>query len=196
MNNLYKNVKFGGTAIAVLIATSFATAYGQGNGSNQPSGQGGTQTPANVVVTNTPAQPVPVKDQDTPSAQPFYWQGQPFIAAGQKYIGVFVPVPAGKRLVIEQVSAFALISSGLSGMVPRLQVTGGVASMPNVFVPMTFVGNEPGTTLFAVTQPMRMYADGGTSVSVVLVRSTDLNGNYSGMVTSTISLIGHLVNLP
>ena len=52
---------------AMGMAVAFCgTAFAQGNGNNQPTGQAGTTS--NVVVTNTSAQPVPVTvtNQTTP----------------------------------------------------------------------------------------------------------------------------------
>jgi len=197
MNNLYKNVKLGGTAIAVLIATSFATAYGQGNGTNQPSGQAGGTGTSNVVVTNTPAQPVPVKEQNNPAFQPFQWQGQPGVSLGNNYTITTFTVPAGKRLVIEEISAQVYVSGAVTGEVPRLILgTQAGGAWVNTFTPMTYAGNEGVSPTYAASQPLRMYADPGSTVDVELKRSSDLNGNYSGTLISTITVTGYLVNVP
>ena len=197
MNNLYKNVKFGGTALVVLLASSLAPAYGQGNGNNQPSGQAGGTGTSNVVVTNSPAQPVPVKEQNNPAFQPFQWQGQPTVALGNSDTITTFTVPAGKRLVIEGISAQVYVSGAVTGEVPRLILgTNAAGVWANTFTPMTYVGNSGPSPSYAVSQPLRMYADPGSTVDVELRRSTDLNGNYTGILISTITVTGYFVNVP
>jgi hypothetical protein len=199
MNNIYKHVRFGGTAIAVLLATSFATAYGQGNGNNQPTGQGGPSGggTSNVVVTNSPAQPVPVKEQNNPAFQPFQWNSSGVIATGSDRVDFVFQVPAGKRLVIEQISGQADVVSSL-GTVPRLLVgTVGAFGNASAWVPMTYVGNDPGLSpsVYGIQQ-LRMYADVGTKVGVEVQRSVDSGGSYSGHVNFSVAVTGYLVDVP
>src|SRR5437899_11619632 len=62
----------------------------------------------NVNVVNTTASPVPVRDVDNPARQPFQAEAMGGFADGASTTGD-IPigaVPAGKRLVIEHVSAF------------------------------------------------------------------------------------------
>ena len=162
MNNLYKNAKFGGTALAILLASSFAIAYGQGhgNGNNQPSGQGGAQTSANVVVTNTPAQPVPTKEQNNPAFQPFHFTGYLTVTGGLG--NIYVPVPAGKRLVIEQISSEVQVIQ-TTGSIPRFGMHSAAAGADAyMFAPMTWAGPSDSGALYVGVQQTRMYADGGT----------------------------------
>lgn len=195
MKNNWTRIGTGRIALAAVLAATIGGAFAQGN--NQPSGQAPSGGTTNVVVTNTTAQPVPVKEQNNPAFQPFQITVQPYVSAGQAYNYAFVPVPAGKRLVIEQVSGAAFASGVLSGTVARMTVIGSVGSSPNIFVPMSFVGNNPASQpIFAASQPIRMYVDGGTSFSVLIHRSADINGGYSGSLSSTISVVGYLVDIP
>src|SRR5439155_17389827 len=72
-------------------------------------------SPSNVNVVNTTASPVPVRDVDNPSRQPFQAEVVGGFADGASTTGdiTIATVPAGKRLVIEHVSVF--------GMMLRLQ---------------------------------------------------------------------------
>jgi hypothetical protein len=201
MNNLYKNVRFGGTAIAVLIATSFATAYGQGNGNNQPSGQGATQTPANVVVTNTSAQPVPTKEQNNPDLQqPFDFTGPFNILAGSTYAQIQLPpVPAGKRLIIQQVSALAYVQGG-SGVITsvKLDIFNGAKYIPT-FIPMTYVGagDFMPSSVYTTLQQVRTVMDPNAQPSYLWVtKSKDINYGNSGTVVGDFEIHGYLVNIP
>ena len=201
MNNLYKNVKLGGTAIAVLIATSFATAYGQGNGNNQPSGQAGGTGTSNVVVTNTPAQPVPTKEQNNPDLQQQFEFTGPFnILAGNSYAQIQLPsVPAGKRLIIQQVSAYAYVQGG-NGVIMslKLDIISGAKYMP-VWIPMTYVGagDFVPSTVYMTVQQVRIVADPNALPSYLWVtKSRDINLGLSGNVVGDVAVTGYFVNIP
>ena len=201
MNNLYKNVKFGGTAVVILLASSFATAYGQGSGNNQPSGQGAAQTPANVVVTNTPAQPVPTKEQNNPDLQqPFDFTAPYSIPAAGGFAQIPLPlVPAGKRLIIQQVSADAFVQGG-SGVIMsvKLDIHNGVKYVPT-FIPMTYVGagDFVPSSIYDTVQQVRMVADPGAQAPLLwVVKSRDINYGNSGTVVGDVTVRGYFVNIP
>jgi hypothetical protein len=192
MNNMQKNVRFGGTALVVLLAAGIAT--GQGN--NQPSGQAGGTGTSNVVVTNSPAQPVPVKEQNNPAFQPFQWQ-QGVSMLGVNYFYSFtIPVPAGKRLVVEQISGYFVGNS--NGTVPRMSLqthlNGAVSAM---WIPLTNMGPDGQSgAQYNGTSPLRMYADGGTNMTVFVSKSSDAFGNYSSATSGAVTITGYLVIIP
>jgi hypothetical protein len=194
MNSNQRKFGIGRIAMTVLLTSTLtAVAYSQGNG--QPSGQAGAQSGAtNVVVTNTPAQPVPMRDMDNPAKQPFHFTAP--LTTNIAFANVNVPVPAGKRLVIEQISA-AVHLLGSQGSFPSASVratTGGVEAY--AWVPMTYVGiGDNGFDYFAMHQ-VRLYADGGTNAVLTLFKSRDINNLYTGTVGGTISITGYLVNIP
>ena len=194
MNSNQRKFGIGRIAMTVLLTSSLtAVAYSQGNG--QPSGQAGAQSgTSNVVVTNTPAQPVPMRDMDNPAKQPFHFTSG--ITTNIAFANVNVPVPAGKRLVIEQISVEVSLF-GSPGSLPSAAVratTGGVDA--SAWVPMTYVGiGDNGANYFAMHQ-VRLYADGGTNAVLSLFKSRDLSNLYSGTVAGYISITGYLVNIP
>lgn len=197
MNNIHNSkVTFGGTAIAVLLAASLATAYGQGSGNNQPSGQAGGTGTSNVVVTNSPAQPVPVKEQNNPAFQPFQWQQGVSMLGANYFYSFSIPVPAGKRLVVEQISGYFVGNS--SGTVPRMSLQTHLNGAPSAtWIPLTNVGADgaSGAQYNGISQ-LRMYADGGTNMTVFVGKSTDAFGNYSSATSGAVTITGYLVNLP
>src|SRR6266568_3286494 len=71
-------------------------------------------SPSNVIVVNTPASPVPVRDVDNPARQPFEAQGMGGFADGASTTGdiTIATVPAGKLLVIEHVSVLGTMIPG------------------------------------------------------------------------------------
>src|SRR6266568_4786805 len=71
-------------------------------------------SPSNVMVVNTPASPVPVRDVDNPARQPFQAEVVGGFADGASTTGdiPITTVPAGKVLVIEHVSVFGAMLPG------------------------------------------------------------------------------------
>ena len=194
MKNNWTRIGTGRIALAAVLVATIGGAFAQGN--NQPSGQAGGTGTSNVVVTNTAAQPVPVKDQNNPAYQPFQWSGFVGAPAGSWYGTASFQVPAGKRLVVEQISALVAITGGASGQIPRLDLnTAAPNPQVNTFVPMFFVGSQANLSVsFVAAQPIRAYADG--SVLVEVARSQDTNGGFSGTLSGNVTVIGYLVNIP
>jgi hypothetical protein len=201
MNNKYKIVRIGGTAIAVLLAATLTTAYGQGNGNNQPSGQGGVQAIANVVVTNTPGQPVPAKEQNNPDLQQQFEFTGPFnILAGNSYAQIQLPaVPAGKRLIIQQVSAYAFVQAGTGVIMSlKLDIFNGAKYIPT-WIPMTYVGagDFSPSTIYETVQQVRIVADPNAQPSYLWVsKGRDVNYGTSGTVVGDFTVRGYLINMP
>jgi hypothetical protein len=163
-----------------------------------------------VVVINTPAQPVPTAAQGTTTVAGTVSLApgttvnvlsndarQPFqAAASQVQNGTNVStltiatVPAGKRLVIEFIS--------LSGQVPptqhvELMQVLTVTDTGGVFHDM-LIHEQPdaviGDALFRSVQSLRLYANAGTQINVVLRRSSSI-----GQATYGASISGYLVDL-
>lgn len=177
----------GGLALAAIVAVTVAIP--------------GTAAAADkdVVVVNTPAQPVPaavqgtvsVKDVDQPALQPFADLKSLSFDDGeaQKFIN-FDPVPAGKRLVIETVTVRTQAAAGQVWDVHMFVTTNGAP-----------VAHTLGLTTFqtlgdidirTATLPVRLYADAGSEVRVFGHR------NYStfGLAGVNVTISGHYVNVP
>jgi len=98
-------------------------------------------------------------------------------------------VPAGKRLVIENVSAHMRVLAGAFVRVSLHTSVGGAASEAEVpMVPQGTFGRE---SHFSATQNMRLYADPNTAVTLSYSRSTT---DTTGKVTLGFS--GYLVDKP
>jgi hypothetical protein len=100
-------------------------------------------------------------------------------------------VPAGKRLVIEHVSAVFRVGPG--NHITQLQIIAQPQSfdVPHFLIPI-FTGNDSnGASKFSASQPIKVYAAPGTAVSVWAFKS-------SGLVDTscTFAISGHLVSLP
>jgi hypothetical protein len=160
-----------------------------------------------VVVVNTAAQPVPtsvqgtvnasvqgtvsVKSVDQPALQPFADIKSLSLDDGeaQGFID-FDPVPAGKRLVIETVTARAQAAAGQIWDVHLFVKTSGV-SIAHTLEMSTFqtVGY---IDIRTATLPVRLYADAGSQVRVFGHRQVD----NTGLAGVDVTLSGHYVNVP
>ena len=156
-------------------------------------GQGGNQQPLNVSVVNTATRPVYVRDVDNPARQPFHVELYDFrMIAGDTLSTDSFIVPAGKRLVIEQVSGRF---TAPAGQTLDLVVQTGPSEAPatHYYLP---VRQGPLAPLsgdgFVLNQLSRQYAEPGSNVGVILQRRGGTDGEASGLMTFT----GYLVDVP
>jgi len=145
----------------------------------------------NVHVTNSPtvqvgnpsSSPVLTRSVDNPALEPLqFLQSGPFLEFS-------FPVPAGKTLVIEQVSigCFEPAASVIQTDFRLLVNVNGVQAV-YYWAPTAILGGSGVTTLLTVNQATHIYASGGTSF---------LLGNGFGIPpgsTCNASVAGHLVN--
>ena len=154
-------------------------------------------TPANsvpAVITNNSAKPVPTID--TAAQKPFQANIYINIADGASGGGdngnvspgtQTVSIPAGKRLVVQTVSAYR--SGTISTQTVQIFINSSVGGNYAAFSMPVF----PATTASYVgaAQPMTFYADGGTQ----LLANAFRNGT-SGAESETVTISGYLVNVP
>jgi hypothetical protein len=175
-------ITFAGPSLVVgLVAlVSPATMWGQGN-----------QQPLNVNVVNTPT----VRNVDEPARQPFQRSRAIVFAPGESTGTAEFFVPLGKRFVIEYVSA--QIDMGVSfitvtGFSVRTS-TDNPPGTPHFFVPMSPPSNTGSNSKwFIVSQQTRLYADPGSTVTIVaeLFVAPALVNSISGRA----SLSGYLID--
>ncbi len=148
-----------------------------------------------VTVTNTASQPVPiagtVRDIDQPAMSP-HQDGFGFaIASGFTTSEALTMVPAGKRLVIEQFSATAIVPAGQSGFFFIQTTAGGGAAQHIVPATKGFADSAfPGSDLLTASQSIRIYADPGTTPTVSFRRSSS-----AGSSTFSAFISGYHVTL-
>jgi hypothetical protein len=176
-----------------------------------------------VLVVNTPAQPVPtsaqgttavagivgidpsnntvqlnstapllVRDVDNPASQPFQKTTSTVQSGTNVSTLTLATVPAGKRLVIEFISASGQVPLGQHveswGVLTVAPPTGGaqhellVTAQPPAVI---------GDALFRTSQQVRLYADPGTSVQTIIRRNSG-----AGSATFLMTVSGHLVDVP
>ena len=150
--------------------------------------------PAAVVVVNTPGQPVPTILQVN---GPFFTRlDMPSCGSACSFQDSESPdvvVPAGKRLVIEHVSANVAVDPTLNSAV-LFELIAGPDSLPvgqHVF-PTVAGTNEGGQLHFTVSQPVRLYVDAGVGVHCLAHRDA-AGGTF---LAGPCFISGSLVNLP
>lgn len=145
--------------------------------------------PINVKIVNPQAQPVPVSDAQI---QPFDILVDAPLSDGSIRGSASFTVPSGQRLVIDYIGGNVCLPIGQKAI---FEVDVQVGPTPADFVlpaipqgTFNAFGGGPCDN-FAVSTPVRIYADPNTTVSLAVVRSDPNGSTFSG-----ISLSGHLVN--
>jgi hypothetical protein len=135
-------------------------------------------TAALVQVVNTSANPIPNRDQDNPAQQPFQFLAQPDTrGTGTNRAETDINVPAGKRLVIEYVSAGIAAGNGSVSV----ETTAGGSQAAWYFI------DQAAPVFTRGFFPTRIYADPGSTVSVTV---------FGANTQADVELSGHYVNIP
>jgi hypothetical protein len=190
--------------VVTLVAFVPLVSRGQGKSVNAP-------PPFDVNVVNTPLPvtgtvsvsnlgdaPLPVRDVDNPARQPI--QANIIEVPPQIPNPVLFTVPAGKRLVIEYVSADIQAANSQCVTAPRYSLrttTGGVAL--NHFFHSELTGTlgaaaNEATRAYGLSQQTRIYADPNTQVTLDIL--TDAFPSCGFMVNDGIHVSGYLVDVP
>ena len=152
-----------------------------------------------VTVGNSPANPVPVRETERPALQPFVhiFHTFGFNNGEDRAETEFVPIPAGKRLVLEDVSVGAILDAGqkLEIELVRVGVGGehnrhGIAVSHQVTFPAAG-GNPTGTDFLAGGRPIRIYLEPGEKLTAAARRNSTISGAFIDMV-----VYGYFIDLP
>jgi hypothetical protein len=154
----------------------------------------------NVRVQNDSTSPVVVQDVSTPRRTPFQaepgFPALPFI--GDNPVLESIPVPAGKRLVIEHVSARAVLPFQSQSPFVYFSVTTTVAGVTvehSLNVPQIFICGSctsSGGSLNVTSQETKFYADGGTTVIAVVQGA----GGSAEAINIKFAISGYLEDAP
>ena len=190
--------------VAVAAVFCGAMAFAQGNGNNQTSGQAGTaNTAQSVVVTNTTAQPVPVRSREDAAYQPYIFANRYVIASGNNLVSnVSDTVPAGKRLILDAITVNMEVSSPgvgvtASASIDRAFTTGTYGfntEMP--FGLSKYSSNTSSTDMWGITTLVKAYFSPGETFTLKLRKSNDVNGQYTGSALGSYIIYGHYVDIP
>lgn len=147
--------------------------------------------PRDVEVVNTLDNPALIRDVDSPARQPFQAAVEGTMGAGTEGINLFVTVPTGKRLVIEYVSGTCFVPGGQKCIFSVGTIVNNAATSTFHNLQTEVVGPFGSEDLFRAGEQVRIYGDGGTSVTLRADRDQP-----TGNATVRMSLSGHLVDLP
>lgn len=142
----------------------------------------GNSGPTQVVVTNTPAQPVPmvglITDSDAPARKSFVWSGSFNGGQGGSNANLVTTVPANQRLVVEDVSGYC--TSGINYIALNSY---DAADYTYHYLPATFWnGTGPASV------PVRFYVNPNQQFNF------SIGGPQYG--TCYLAVSGYYVNLP
>jgi hypothetical protein len=146
-----------------------------------------------VQITNPANSPLPVRDVENPAKQSFQRELDPLIPAGSFTASDSLTVPMGKRFVIEFASA-SIDTPQNTKMWVRIQTTTSGSTISHSLVP-ELLGNfgAAGSDFYLTAQPLKVYADAGTQVTVV---ASVLGGVANTNSGASVSLSGYLVDVP
>lgn len=154
----------------------------------------------NVHVQNDSTTPVVVQDVSTPRRTPF--QAQPAFPAvpfiGDNPVLESIKVPAGQRLVIEHVSARAVLPFQGQSPVVYFSISTTVAGVTvdhSLNVPQNFICTacaSPGGSLNVVSQETKFYADAGTTVQL----AAQAVGGSAEAIDIKFAISGYLEDAP
>ena len=156
----------------------------------------------NVHVQNDSTSPVVVQDVSTPKRTPFQaaptFPAPPFL--NDNPVSATITVPAGKRLVIEHVSARAILPFQVQSPVVYFSISTTVAgvtvehflNVPQVFIFNCASCGNITETVNAAGQEMKLYADAGATV-----QATALATGITGVsIAINFSVSGYLEDAP
>lgn len=139
-----------------------------------------------------------VRDVDAPVRQPFQTQIANRLVDDNGQIVELASVPLGKRLVVEHVSLYLIVPptpQKQSSLQVLLRTQLGGQTVDHVLVPdkaRELAANR--AEVFAISQPIRAYADAGTTVSAVIVFDA-VGRTVTQANLNRLSLSGHFVDI-
>ena len=139
-------------------------------------------SPSNVIVVNTPASPVPVRDVDNPARQPFQAEAMGGFADGASTTGevTITTVPAGKLLIIEHVSVFGAMLPGQKMV--RARVMYRFSVFGHSLVISAQGSNANGSSdYFVASELIRFYDNDGLPVAWEAERDSSAGANVAGI---------------
>jgi hypothetical protein len=165
-----------------------------------------------VTVVNSPSQPIPVtgtttvvgsvtidsktplsvRDIDEPALQPFQQEIGINLADG---IGEgeapSAAVPAGKRFVVDFISAQASLPAGQHPLILVKAFVNGANNGVSHNLLTTLQSNFGGNDQWVASQPTRLYADPNTNLQIFFFRDAT-----AGQASLFLKVSGHFVNVP
>jgi hypothetical protein len=134
------------------------------------------------------ATPAPVIVKDISELYPFSQRLDITFSLGSVGSGT-IAVPAGQRLVIDYISANAGLPVGATILFDVSTISGGVEIESHL--PMIPQGTILGEATFAMSSPVKIYADANSTVTISVIA-----GGAAGKGGLIVGVYGHLIPVP
>jgi hypothetical protein len=147
-----------------------------------------------VKVTTSETSPLLMRDVDNPARHAFQLELDTLIPQGQQTSSNSFAIPAGKRLVIEYASGTMFSPPADARLSVHIQTIVNNTVVSHYVVP-SLQGSfgQNAANFYVASQPMKLYADPGTSITLI----TDTLGAPSdGQSGAALVMSGYLVNVP
>jgi hypothetical protein len=197
-----KFIKYVAVAACLLVFVFNGAAFGQ---TENLKTVGIDPSKNTVQLPNNAANPLSVRVENAPARKPF--QKRVSVAPlGNGFSGVSLQLPAGKRLVIENVSVVGRVPDGLKlevNFFTYMDNDGNGVNDPEDLtfhrIPMTEQGVFDGTAISAFNQKLLIFADGSIgSGNLAIVAQARLNGSVPANTFTQVQFTfsGYLEDLP
>jgi len=154
-------------------------------------------SPGHVTVTNHISQPVPTREVGHQARQVFQRRLSATASSGGNQLSLDVSVPAGKRLVVEHISAIITIPTGQKVLFRyNVHGPGGIGVQPTFFASHAINQfTSSGFDNFVIDSPTRFYADGAVTIQFIVDRNPAA-GNFFVDIGVAGYLLDCTVDLP
>jgi hypothetical protein len=132
------------------------------------------------------ARPTLIQNTDAPARAPF--QTTVSLNFSTSTLFVSVPIPSGKRLVVDYVSVNGAASSNSGPIQPVIILESSVAGSPSVSYYLTQTQSPLVTTQFHSEGPMTIYSD-------TLAVAFGFSGFTPSFAVFNVSISGHLISI-
>jgi hypothetical protein len=165
--------------LAVLIVAASVTGIAQAAAD--------TMKPLLVQIVNDATHPVPVRDVEQTGRQsfraPVFCRADP----GISFCNETLPIPAGKLLVIETISASVRVPTGQQ---PNVEIgVGGTPGFLTFVLPLQKILTGPSNDEYTALAAVRLYVTPGEEILLTADRSPS-----AGSATALMKLSGYLVD--
>jgi hypothetical protein len=138
------------------------------------------------TVTVDSTQPVNVRDVDSPGRTPFQVSHFLVMDSATQSTETTFSVPAGKRLIIEFVSAITILPETQKLL---LLLRHDAGTVPFAAIPLQLVGRFADSDEYASSQLVRLYAEPESTLTIFAYRN-----EIGGGVQIVVTVVGHLVD--
>ena len=152
---------------------------------------GTTAVSGSVTIANTEGAAIPVITVNDKAVTPWHRRVQINLPDGTRNSGAPITVPAGQRLVIENVSTYCFVPAAQKIVHVRIDYDLMAATPPALFLPVADQGQLDAQRLFMGNEHTRLYFDGEITMLARAFRDDTV-----GTAGCVMTVDGYVVNMP